>query len=242
MFEGYYQLDVLYFINTFLNNKGVFIDIGGHHGLMSVIVAKKDKANKVYTFEPNPNALKYLYQNINLNKLINIEVVELPVYDKKENVTFYIHQGNVSWNSTIVKEFAYSDIPTGNTITEIEKETIVLDDFIKKRNIKPDLIKIDVEGAEINVLKGGLETIKVNKPAIIMEFNPLSIESAKLTIRELIDMFDDLNYKIIILKRNLFGYYNIKNHTVFNPKKHCKNGKIANVICIEKSKLESLVK
>jgi methyltransferase FkbM-like protein len=72
-----------------------------------------------------------------------------------------------------------------------------IDEFVKEENIKVDFIKIDVEGAELGVLKDGLNTIKTYKPLIILSMHPKAIAERKITNEQIWNFLVALNYKIL---------------------------------------------
>ena len=72
-----------------------------------------------------------------------------------------------------------------------------IDQFVKERNIKIDFIKIDVEGAELGVLKGGWNTIRENKPLINLAMHPNSIANRGNTNEQIWDFLAPMNYKIL---------------------------------------------
>lgn len=142
-------------------NKGIFLDIGANVGKFSILVGKKLGENgKVFAFEPEINNLKILKKNILINKIKNIEIIPLACSDKKGFADFFIDL-NSSGGHSLYKN---------KSSKKISIETDTIDHFLKNNNIKKvDLVKIDVEGAEILVLKGAKETLKKNHPKIIFE-------------------------------------------------------------------------
>jgi len=116
---------------------------------------------RVISFEPEKNNIKALRTNINLNKLKNIEIVELACSDKKGHFDFYLNKENTGGHSLLALK---------NSREKVIIETDTLDSILKKNNIsRADLMKIDVEGAEAEVLKGATKTLKNSHPKIIFE-------------------------------------------------------------------------
>ena len=144
----------------FVLTKGVFLDIGANVGKYSIMLGNQlEKKGKVYAFEPEPSNLKSLNRNLNLNKLKNVHIIPLACFDKKGKINFYLNNKNTGGHSLIKK----SD-------KKISINANTLDSIVKVENIKNiKLIKIDVEGAELNVLKGAKEVLKKYKPKIIFE-------------------------------------------------------------------------
>ena len=131
-----------------IDQESVVYDIGSYHGLHTVIGSVADK---VYSFEPSPANLKKLNKNIELNS--GIELVERAVWDKEEEIK--------------IKEQG----PSSSVNQEgISKDSISLDSFVfKNGNTPPNVIKIDVEGAEYKVLQGAEKLLKEYLPVLILE-------------------------------------------------------------------------
>ncbi len=137
-----YELPQTKLFEKYVKKDGVVYDIGAHVGyftlLSSLLVGD---IGKVYAFEPNKKILKLLHKHIEINKCTNVVIIEKAVSNTNCLASFSIGDG--SWDGKLSK--------TG----EYKVETVKLDDFVTTNNIlPPDLIKIDVEGEELNVLMG----------------------------------------------------------------------------------------
>lgn len=141
------------------------IDIGANIGLITMIMSKV--SGKVISFEPESENYRALEENVKLNQIRNVNQYQLALSDKDEETYFYINNKNEGGH-TINKEQVgrFRD-----SFQEKRKIFVVkLDSFLKKKEFgKIDLIKIDVEGAELDVLNGAKETIMKDKPLIIFE-------------------------------------------------------------------------
>ena len=141
-------------------SEGTFLDIGANVGKYSIIISKqiKDKG-KVFSFEPEPSNLIALKRNIKLNKAKNITIIPFACSNKKAKLEFYLNENNSGGHSLVNKS---------NNKISVDADT--LDNIIKENNIKNiKLIKIDVEGAEMQVFEGAKETLKKYHPKIIFE-------------------------------------------------------------------------
>lgn len=167
LFEtGTYEKGILHFIEENYDPKGAFLDIGANIGLMSIFVASKFESSKVIAFEAHPKTEKILLENIILNHLGNIQVERKAVGNASKEVV--IHD-NWSMNRGAAS-IKYGDPDSSG----YKVKMITIDDFITE---PVSMIKIDVEGAELEVLEGMSETIKRDHPVLIVEISKGRLES-----------------------------------------------------------------
>lgn len=201
LFEGLYQEDVLYALRALAREGDTVLDVGGHHGLMAIVSGLAvGRSGRVVSFEPSPDARGYLRRHVELNKLPNVTVEDLALSDRDGTASFFAQTGDVSWNSTLVKEFAdFENSRNMVRFEQIEVRTTTLDGWVAASGCVPNLIKIDTEGSEFLVLKGALATIRQHRPTLIMEFNPESARFARTSIGEVVELLKGLSYKLYAL-------------------------------------------
>jgi len=139
----------------------IFVDVGTHIGRFSILLAAK--GSKVLSIEASRANFDQLNKNISLNNLKDkIQAVNIGCSDKNGEHEFYFGELNEGANSLEKIEGA-----------RVEKIKIrKLDDLLKDFNIQPEevgLVKIDVEGAELNVLKGGENLLAKGAPVLAIE-------------------------------------------------------------------------
>ncbi len=142
-----------------LKNKDYFynkdiIDVGGFVG-DSAIVLQKYTNSKVYSFEPNTRNFELMYKTIALNHATKIVPVKLGLGAKDEQLKM---SGALSMAQ--VKK----DLEGEGEVISIT----TLDRYIEEHNLTVGLIKVDIEGAEQDFLKGALNTIKTQKPILLL--------------------------------------------------------------------------
>jgi FkbM family methyltransferase len=229
MFEGMYQQDVLIALKTLIRAGDTVFDIGGHHGLMAVISALATGAKgSVFTFEPNPGARRYLEQHLALNGVQNVTVEDVAITDGDGLRAFYIQEGDVSWNSTIVPELSDS----GRFGKSITVHTTSVDSYVERTQRVPQVIKIDAEGSELLVLRGAEQTLRRHRPVLIMEFNPASAHAAGFTVGDCVAFLESLSYELTVMKSDSRGYYRFERQEPFEEAKHAREPHLANVICL----------
>ena len=132
------------------------IEVGGHIGYLSLYFKWLVQSGNVFVFEPGVNNLPYIRRNV-LPR--GIQLVEKAVGDRNGPETFFLESLTGQNNSFVpnFKELQYNVKNAhagGPAVTEVTVEMVRLDDFINTHSIKPELVKIDVEGFELTVLKG----------------------------------------------------------------------------------------
>ncbi len=195
---GVYEAGVLNVLKNFLKKGDFFIDVGSNIGIISLAASQFVGENgRVYSFEPEPETFNFFRRNILINNLKNITAFNKGLGSAKE-----------------VKKIYYSKDYGNSTLLESEKskykfiekkiEIETLDNIISENNIKNiKMIKIDVEGWELEVLKGAEKLLKSkNAPIISIEyFEALELKEGKVI--NFVDYIQAINnYKIYKLKKS----------------------------------------
>lgn len=151
-----------------LVDKGNFVnawDIGANIGLYSLFFARFSPQIKVQAFEPVVETLELFRKNIARNQLTNIQVVEKAAAATEGDVTFFIGHHH---KSSLEKDWT-SDHGT-TQVKEVNVPSTTIDSFVNKfPDSKPDIIKIDVEGAGGSVFAGAEDTLRRLRPIILIE-------------------------------------------------------------------------
>jgi FkbM family methyltransferase len=213
---GEYESEESIFIYKMINDGDVVFDIGSHIGWYTINFAKKFPSAFVYGFEPVPTTFEFLKKNVKLNHIKNVNVYNYGLSEKNETIPFHYFPGG-------------SALASPKNLINHKKTELVqcclkcLDDEMHSYNIKKlDFMKIDVEGCELKVLKGGIKSIKKFRPIIYIElYDPwckkfgyaandamkllcelgykcYSAENARLVEQDTI-IEDDLNYNYFFL-------------------------------------------
>ncbi len=181
------------YINASIKQGQTVLDIGAHKaGYLYFMLGQVGNQGRVYAFEPQSNLYQYITKIKGLFKWDNVTIEHLALSDTKGQVTLYIPTNNVSHASSPGATIVESKNHQGNGVTEtVSTET--LDAYCMKHNIKPDFLKIDVEGNELRIFKGGVETLKKHKPKIIVEIEARHIGEAQ--VLETFEYMKSLGYE-----------------------------------------------
>jgi FkbM family methyltransferase len=146
----------------------IVLDIGGHIGFYTLLMSRLvGETGKVYSFEPFPRNLQLLQENIELNKIQNVQVIPSAVSDMTGMVSLLIDgDHDLPGRSSLVYR-------SGKSESSMEVETTSIDDVMANIEHSIDFMKIDVEGAEDLVLKGALKTIQKHHPIILVELHQM---------------------------------------------------------------------
>lgn len=171
------------------------INIGANIGLFTNLMADNINQNcKCLAIEPTPNAYKLLKGNIARNGNYNKVIVYNGIATDKPGIyKINIIQGKEEYSSIgkIVMPF---NEPQKYTSVDVEGDTV--DNLVKKYNLRPGIIVIDVEGAEYSVLKGSMNTIKNFMPVIISEIVDEFLIEQNSNSKQLIELLEGFGYII----------------------------------------------
>lgn len=186
-----------------IKNSDICIDIGANIGITTIWMAKNSK--KVYSFEPEINNIQRFKENISANNVNNVELIQKAVSDERGTLELNILES--------YGHHSLGKVATSKIVGSQKVDVVTLSDFCKEKDIHIiDFLKVDVEGFEIEVLKGAKELFKNKQIKLIaFEISEVPLISLNKTEKEIFDFFDSVNYKICYL-----------DGTEFNTKKYTK--------------------
>lgn len=186
-----HHLDMMPVLASFIPSDGVVLDIGAHAGQFAKLFARMAPEGRVYAYEPSPYARSILTKAIAFNGLRNV-VIE-PKGFAAEPGTAVLHtpikrRGGLGFG---IAHLGADDEGRACVAHEVDLTTI---DLACRGLPRLDFIKIDVEGWELSALRGGEQTLKRFRPAILCEVNDHHLGRAGATPRELWDYLQGLGY------------------------------------------------
>jgi FkbM family methyltransferase len=168
---------VLKFLIKNLSTGQHFLDIGTHFGFFSLLASYLvESKGRVLGIEASPKSFAKYKKNI--APFENIIPLNKAASNEQKTITF--HEFNTTYseyNTTDIEQFKNESWFKKNPPNKIAIETIVTDKILTENKIQPNIIKIDVEGAEYEVLQGLTETLKTLNPFVSVEFLPKYINS-----------------------------------------------------------------
>lgn len=199
-FERFYDLksekEILEDILDEIADDDVFYDIGANVGLYSCFVGSKSPEGSVYSFEPHPVNVDALKKNFQLND-VSGTIFQMALSD--EEGTFELSSEG---SKAGLGEHSLDTTQSESTVPVTVRQ---LDSLRTEHDIPvPTIIKIDVEGAELNVIKGATETLsKPNCKTIYCEIHPTRIKAFGGSSEELRDYLLGLGFEIENLDREM---------------------------------------
>ncbi|WP_339775768.1 FkbM family methyltransferase [uncultured Methylophaga sp.] len=176
----------------------IVIDIGANVGSHTLPLAKSvGNKGKVYAIEPVPWALDKLRKNLALNRFTNVQIHPIALSDyTDENAEFSLRASFKTTSENPVNKDGGLSESWWNACENVSVRVDTLDNFIEKENIAHvDVIKLDVDGFEVKVLKGAERILQSFKPIILMELAPSWLIEKGDSIEELLSYLTKCGYK-----------------------------------------------
>lgn len=166
---------------------GVILDVGAHHGYYSLLAMRKaGPSGMAIAFEPNPNTAARMRENIGLNNASNIRLFEIACTAEEQTLELFegpdwnvgrssLASDNAKSGGKLGRKYSVRGRPLDDVVAEVSPQRI-------------DLLKVDVEGAEMTVLKGAAKTLDKYHPYVMIEVDARWLKSFGTT-PEMLDAF-----------------------------------------------------
>ena len=187
---------IVEFLNRELTPNSNFVDVGSHYGYHSIRASKLCK--KVFSFEPQTLMYNLSRKSLIDNNINNVESYNLAIGDEEKetklsNINYFEENFNGGEVSVIY------DGNFGETTKIVKLDTVIKDPI--------DVIKIDVQGYEKFVINGAQETIKKNKPILIVEFENHQLNKFGYNCEILFDYIRNLNFADMAAATTTYSKY-----------------------------------
>jgi len=193
-----HDLGDLRFLWRNLKPGAVFLDIGAHHGVYSVVAAKKLGANGIVAaFEPSVREYRRLRMHLRLNRLGSVRAEPLALGSAACTQKFFqITNGDNTRGG-------FRPPASEDRISEISVETVRLDDYVSQFPLtRVDFVKLDVEGGEREVLRGASSVLTKFRPIFICEVLDATTQVWGYKAREIIQMLESLDFAWFDIRSN----------------------------------------
>jgi FkbM family methyltransferase len=177
-YEADYEPETISFFHEHLKPGDTVLDIGGHIGLFAIVAAQLvGDAGKVFTFEPTPFTRTVLEEVVKINDCREIIEVRGEAVSSDDGTAVFFDTGDTLSN-------ANSLVRGDRRQHEIPVTMVSIDTFVNERGLEIDCIKIDVEGAELNVLRGAHETFERFRPPTRLGLHPQQLSQNHQCLRD----------------------------------------------------------
>ncbi len=164
------------------------IDIGANIGYYTLLFAQLvGESGQVIAFEPDPENFALLHKNIILNQYNNVKLLQKAVSNQNKQTYLYLCDDNKGMHRL------YDSVCCRG---RVEVETICLDDYLPKIVKKVDFIKIDIEGAEYDALRGMEKILYQQRPKLLTEFSPAALFEYGIKPQIYVDFLTQLGFDL----------------------------------------------
>lgn len=190
--NGGFESAEINFVQKYLKQGMTALDIGAHHGLYTLLASKRvGPSGKVFAFEPSPRERRQLVRNVRVNFCSNVHIEPCALGKETARDNLYIVEGGEDGCNSLRPPAVQSET------RPVQVEIVTLDAIASRLGMtKIDFIKLDVEGAELDVLKGALEVLQTNpRPVLLVEVYDIRTQPWGYKAREIVIFLDQLGYR-----------------------------------------------
>jgi FkbM family methyltransferase len=199
LLAGKFETHELAFVDRFLRPGMTVFDLGAHHGLYTLLASKRvGSTGRVISFEPSPRERKALSLHVLMNLCWNVTIQGLALgNENSETVLYVVEDWAAGCNS-----LRPPDVPAATS--PIRVRVTRLDDWLDSQKIsRVDFIKLDVEGAELDALKGAERLLdRKPRPVILAEVQDVRTQPWGYPAKEIIQHLSLRGYKWLRLTEN----------------------------------------
>jgi FkbM family methyltransferase len=173
----------------------VVYDVGAFQGLLTLYFAKQ--ARQVICYEPNPKNRIRLNENLALNGIDNVRVRDVGVGSQRQNLAMVYNPlmpGGASVEPRTVEQLQHAKT---SVLREDIRITTLDIEFFEEALPRPDFIKIDIEGWELEALKGGRNILTTCRPALFLEMHGETMNEKKRKAAEIVACLNEFGYRNI---------------------------------------------
>lgn len=196
-FLGEYEADTNQVLAEWIKPGMTVIEAGANHGSETVILGKLvGETGHVFAFEPVPRLMNHLKLNLAINNLDKtVCPVQLAIGEKDETVIFHLPAADAA-NQGMPSKYEFS---TAGARLEVPQKS--LDNWLTENDIRRvDFIKMDIQGAEIDLLRGAKNCLQTMRPVLYLEADDVQSGNSSRTIQQLFDELEAADYAVQLVE------------------------------------------
>ena len=167
----------------------IFLDVGAYLGYYTLVMAAKAPEGHVIAVEMDEVNQELLLANAARNRLDNVTILKAAAFDEVTEAVYERNRFSASPGNQI-------DLQNQRDWDEIRVPTVILDDYLDESGVRPDLIKIDVEGAELRVLRGLKRTLNGEGIRLFVEVHPPQLAQVGDSPDDVVRFLRELGYQM----------------------------------------------
>lgn len=197
-YESDYEAENYTFLQKQVKPGMHILDIGAHLGLFSATCSQlTGEQGKIICFEPTPGTFAILKETLRLNHCNNVTALQAAVSSKEGKATFYVSETAGCNSNSLVKN------KSDREASGYDVRLVTIDSIVAEYSVNPSLIKIDAEGAELDVLKGGAKTFAQHKPILILGLHPAFINQKGDSLEAIWELLANQRYEVKLEGKNM---------------------------------------
>lgn len=193
--RGFHAEDELRVLDRLIEDGMIFLDVGANQGEFTLFAAKRLPHGRVISFEPLDSLRRLLVENVNLNGFNHVLVHSCALSDETARRPIFLpaaSTGAGARNEGLGTLFRTTEREMKAATVEVAR----LDDVVEDLRLdRVDIVKVDVEGAELRVLRGGARMLERFRPLILLEINREALAASDTTVAELAGFLNGLGYR-----------------------------------------------
>jgi FkbM family methyltransferase len=201
--NGFYARDELAILSEYLRPGAVFVDAGANVGEFSLFAGKRVGPGRVVAIEPLSSAFQQLETNVRLNGFEGIvRVLNLALAESEREFTLFVAREVDDWrrwgslNGGTASIFKATDRPVeGERVRGVPLDQVLATEGIEH----VDVVKVDVEGAELSVLRGAAKTLERDRPVLLVEICEWNFQSAGYSRADLVTFLKAYDYRCSVV-------------------------------------------